>query len=202
MSRRDALGLSLLAAVGGITAAWWALALWPLDAGAPTWLVRTRFVCFGSSENGLPHAGGWIALIGEPIAITVESHSHVLSAEDLVIQRRAAGALVVKEALGLFVAIDPTVSPALRREGLARELVSRIQRMRREAGLAVSDRIRLRIAGAPEIESATREYQDWIAAEVLARDLVIGESSPGVEYATPSVEIEGLSVILALTPDH
>lgn len=70
MTRRDALGLSLLAAVGVITAAWWALALWPLDPNAPTWLVRTRFVCFGASENGLPHGGGWIALIGEPIAMT------------------------------------------------------------------------------------------------------------------------------------
>ena len=62
MSRRDALGLSLLAAVGVITAAWWALALWPFDAGAPTWLVRTRFACFGAADNGLPHAGGnsWI----------------------------------------------------------------------------------------------------------------------------------------------
>ena len=138
----------------------------------------------------------------EQVAITVETHSHVLAAEDLVILRRAAGALVVKEALGLFVAIDPTVSPALRQEGLARELVSRIQRMRRDAGLAVSDRIRLWIAGPPEIESATREYQDWIAAEVLARDLVIGESPEGVEYAAPSVEIEGLAATVALTPDH
>jgi cytochrome oxidase Cu insertion factor (SCO1/SenC/PrrC family) len=70
MTRRDTLGVSLLAAVGLITAAWWALALWPLDPNAPTWLVRTRFVCFGSTANGLPHAGGWIALIGEPVAMT------------------------------------------------------------------------------------------------------------------------------------
>ncbi|HSA57423.1 MAG TPA: class I tRNA ligase family protein, partial [Gemmatimonadaceae bacterium] len=139
---------------------------------------------------------------GAPVAITVESRSHVLQAEDLTLLRRAAGALVVKEALGRFVALDPTVTPALRREGLARELVSRVQRMRRDAGLAVSDRIRLWVAGPPEIESAAREHQDWIAAEVLARHVVIGESPVGVEYAAPSVEIEGLAATVALTPDH
>src|SRR5205823_10667991 len=60
-----------------------------------------------------------------------------LDAEDLVIVRRASGNLVVKEEAGYFAAIDPVVSPELRAEGLAREIVSRIQRMRKEAGLAV-----------------------------------------------------------------
>ena len=70
MHRRDALGLSLLAAVGVVTAAWWALALWPLASDAPAWLTRTRWVCFGSTAHGLPNSGGWIALIGEPITMT------------------------------------------------------------------------------------------------------------------------------------
>jgi protein SCO1/2 len=58
--------LATLAAILAITAAWWALALWPVDAGAPDWFVRTRDVCFGSDENGLPNAGGWILLVGQP----------------------------------------------------------------------------------------------------------------------------------------
>jgi isoleucyl-tRNA synthetase len=136
---------------------------------------------------------------GEPLIITVESQSHHLDPEDLNILRRASGTLVVKEAQGLFVAIDPSVTPSLRQEGLARELVSRIQRMRKDAGLAVSDRIRLHVDGAPEIESVAREYQDWIAAEVLARAIGVGETPAGVEYARQSVEIEGLVANVALT---
>ena len=52
-----------------ISAAWWALALWPAGAVEPEWLVRTRAVCFGSMRGGLPDAGGWIVLIGEPIGM-------------------------------------------------------------------------------------------------------------------------------------
>jgi protein SCO1/2 len=52
-----------------ITAAWWALALWPVGAVEPAWLLRTRAACFGSAPGGLPDAGGWILLIGEPIGM-------------------------------------------------------------------------------------------------------------------------------------
>jgi protein SCO1/2 len=58
-----------LVAIVGISAAWWALALWPLEPTAPTWLLRTREVCFGATHSGLPHAGGWLLLIGEPIGL-------------------------------------------------------------------------------------------------------------------------------------
>lgn len=52
-----------------ITAAWWALALWPAGTVEPEWLLRTRAACFGSMPGGLPDAGGWILLIGEPIGM-------------------------------------------------------------------------------------------------------------------------------------
>lgn len=52
-----------------ITAAWWALALWPAGAVEPEWLLRTRAACFGSVPGGLPNAGGWILLIGEPLGM-------------------------------------------------------------------------------------------------------------------------------------
>lgn len=61
--------LAGLAVVLVTTAAWWALALVPLDPTAPEWLARTREVCFGASRDGLPHAGGWLLLIGEPLGM-------------------------------------------------------------------------------------------------------------------------------------
>lgn len=138
---------------------------------------------------------------GEAVTVTVDAQTHVLDADDLTVLRRAAGELVVKEAMGLFAAIDPRITDGLRREGLARELVSRIQRMRKEAALAVSDRIRLHLDGADEIERAAREYKDWIAGEVLAREFTIGESGLAVESRPQSVEIDGLPVRVALTSD-
>jgi len=68
MTARGALALGALATILAITAAWWALALWPL-AGVPAWLARTREVCFGAAPGGLPDAGGWILLIGEPVGL-------------------------------------------------------------------------------------------------------------------------------------
>ncbi len=64
-------GLAALTLLGilGITAGWWALALWPASTATPDWLVRTRAACFGVRPGGLPSAGGWILLVGEPIGM-------------------------------------------------------------------------------------------------------------------------------------
>ncbi len=61
--------LVALWAIIGITVAWWALALWPLPSETSPWLSRAREICFGSTRDGLPHAGGWVLLIGEPIGM-------------------------------------------------------------------------------------------------------------------------------------
>jgi isoleucyl-tRNA synthetase len=139
---------------------------------------------------------------GEAVAISVEGSSHQLEPDDLTILRRARGELVVREHGGRFVAIDPAVTPELRREGLARELVSRIQRMRKDAGLAVSDRVRVWIRADPEIEQAVGEYIDWMAGEVLARALEVGQPDAPGEHATLDVELDGLRARVALIVDE
>lgn len=70
-TRRGAPALTALALILVITASWWALALWPLSAAAPAWLARTRFVCFGASLDGLPDAGGWVLLVGQPLGMVL-----------------------------------------------------------------------------------------------------------------------------------
>jgi isoleucyl-tRNA synthetase len=135
---------------------------------------------------------------GEPLAISVNNESRLLEREDLTIVRRASGSLVVSEAAGYFAAIDPVVTPALRSEGIAREIVSRVQRLRKEAGLAVSDRIVLAVEGDGEVSGAVREHRQWIADEVLARDIALGEI-PGDHQALQEVDIDGLAVRIAIT---
>ena len=138
---------------------------------------------------------------GEPLALSVENESRMLEPEDLVITRRASGDLTVSESGGFVAALDRTVTPALRREGLARELVSRVQRLRRESGFLVSDRIVLQVAGETEVEDAIREHQVWIAEEVLARELVIGGELVRQHHAARTVELDGLPVRVALNKD-
>lgn len=52
-----------------VTAAWWALALWPVGTVQAEWVERTRAACFGAMPGGLPDAGGWILLVGEPFGM-------------------------------------------------------------------------------------------------------------------------------------
>jgi len=66
---RPGLALIALVTIVAITMAWWALALWPVGTSAPEWIARTRAACFGAGPDGLPDAGGWILLIGEPLGM-------------------------------------------------------------------------------------------------------------------------------------
>jgi protein SCO1 len=68
LDREEAQALAGVVALFVTTAAWWALALWPVD-GAPAWLERTRYVCFGVAASGLPDAGGWIGLTAGPLGM-------------------------------------------------------------------------------------------------------------------------------------
>ncbi|MGQ0640322.1 MAG: isoleucine--tRNA ligase [Gemmatimonadaceae bacterium] len=138
---------------------------------------------------------------GHPLSVSVDGAEHQLGLGDLEIVKTALGELVVKEESGRFVALDAHLTPELRAEGVARELVSRIQRLRKAAGFAVSDRIRLWLWGAAELEQAARAHQEWIAGEVLARAMHVGQNGNVSDIATHTVEIDGLTVTVAFTID-
>ncbi len=140
---------------------------------------------------------------GSELLVTVDGETHGLGPDDLTIVRRASSALVVEEAHGFFAAIDPVLTPALEREGLAREVISRVQRMRKEAGLAVSDRIRLWLGGDEAVLEAMRAHRDWIADEVLATECTVGDVTQGPEHflARQTVDLDGMHADLALTKD-
>ena len=67
-ARRGWAAVGTLAVILAITAGWWALALWPV-ADAPDWLRLTRETCFGTAGTGLPDAGGWLVLMGQPLSM-------------------------------------------------------------------------------------------------------------------------------------
>ncbi len=66
---RGRLAVVALAAIVVTTAAWWALALWPVPAEVPGWLARARYVCFGSLPEGGPDVAGWLVLLGQPVGM-------------------------------------------------------------------------------------------------------------------------------------
>jgi isoleucyl-tRNA synthetase len=137
---------------------------------------------------------------GETVSIRVEGEEVPLESEWLDVVEEAAGDLVVKAEDGYTAALDPTLDDELRREGLARELVNRIQRLRKDSGLEVTDRIRLGVDGPEEVRSALEGYRDFIAGETLALE-VDGDSGGDREGwdAVLDDEIDGFSVRLALS---
>ena len=138
-------------------------------------------------------------LKGEPLVVTVDGETHTLDQDDITIIRRASGALVIAEDGGFFAAIDPTITLELRREGVARELISRVQRMRKEAGLAVSDRIVLTVSGTDEIREVIDAHGERIASEVLATELVFVDELTGRYDATQELDLEGIVIRVAFT---
>ena len=72
---------------------------------------------------------------------------------------------------GGFVVLDTALTPELEAEGVARDLVRAVQQARRDAGLAVSDRITLTIAARAEVVDAVDAYRGMLAAETLATSL-------------------------------
>src|SRR5690349_18220468 len=134
---------------------------------------------------------------GKPLYVSVGNDSRELGPDDLTIVRTASGELVVKEEAGYFAALDPVVSRELRLEGLARELVSRVQRLRKELGFAVSDRITLGVGAGQEIQDAVKAFEKWIAAEVLATKVGVGGKIEGT-HATHAFDLDGQNVEVAL----
>ncbi|HEX6814071.1 MAG TPA: isoleucine--tRNA ligase [Gemmatimonadaceae bacterium] len=139
---------------------------------------------------------------GESLVISVDGESHALAHEDLEIVRRAGGDLVVQEESGYFAAIDPAVSEELRREGLAREVVNRVQRMRKDLRYVVSDRVRLQVTGNGDVEKAVQEHRNYVAGEVLASEVIIGGDVAATVDAVQTVEVMDDDVRIALTRVH
>ncbi|HEY0996672.1 MAG TPA: isoleucine--tRNA ligase [Gemmatimonadaceae bacterium] len=146
----------------------------------------------------LPGARLLAMLHGEAVSVTAGGHTHPLAMDDLTILRRASGALVVEEDRGYFAAIDPAVTPELRAEGMARELISRVQRLRKESGLAVSDRIVLTVAGDSTVRGVLEGHGAWIREEVLATGLVAVDELPG-DHAMAAVDLDETTAHIALT---
>ena len=74
-----------------------------------------------------------------------------------------------------LVVLDTAVTPELAVEGRARDLVRMVQQRRRDAGLDVTDRIRLEVAGGPDLRAALDAHRDWVAEQILAVDIAAAD---------------------------
>jgi len=87
----------------------------------------------------------------------------------------------------LTVALDIYITEELKKEGLSRELINRLQNLRKEKGLEVTDRINVKLTAATEVINAANENLSYICTEILADSLVFEDSLTEGE----TIEIDG-----------
>ena len=119
----------------------------------------------------------------------------VVVAEDLAIQRQEREGMTVANEGDVTVALDTRLDAALIREGWARDIVSRLQALRKDAELEVADRIRVRYEAPAEAAAAMAEFAEYIKSETLALELTPAAGLPVAALA----EVNGVDCKFVIT---
>lgn len=135
---------------------------------------------------------------GESIEVPLEGELLELGGEDVLVSVETAADFAV-ETDGRFVLwFDSELDQDLRDEGLAREVVVRVNALRKQAALAVEERIRLRLGAATaQARSALERHRAWIAAETLAAELEVGALPQDAGEGGERWELEGFGELHA-----
>ena len=111
------------------------------------------------------------------LATEVNGTPVTITREDVTIAAQSIEGWLVESSEGLTVALDTKLTPELINEGLAREFVNRVQNMRKDAGLSVTDRIRIYFESSDRVADAIGRMSAYIKSETLATQLSAGKNS-------------------------
>ena len=153
-----------------------------------------------SGVDSLSHDPELIQLVQEELNV---KEVQVLPAAELsAMLTGEAPPWIVERIADICVALDPTLTPQLVREGWARDLVRHIQQQRKESGLSITERICLTIAGDEKLAGAVEEHGEYIKRETLAEYLRWDGKSEGLSelksQAAKQVSIGGLKAIVTM----
>ena len=116
------------------------------------------------------------------LSLVISGNSVILTSQDVEITSQDIPGWLVASANGITVALDITISEELKQEGIARELVNRIQNIRKDSGLEVTDKIKVQIQHHVELEPAIKNNEEYIMSETLTKELLFVEEVPnGIE---------------------
>ncbi len=139
---------------------------------------------------------------GGQIGISVSGREHTLAAEDVILTLRPPEGYAVEREGSHAVALDLQIDEGLRQEGRGREVVHAVQNARKNAGLAVEDRIELDLDGDPVLIEAAREQRDYLSEETLALATRIGAedgAAPAQRAYTETASIEGFALTIGIS---
>jgi len=110
------------------------------------------------------------------LTLVISGKSITLTSEDVEISSQDIPGWLVANANGITVALDITISPELKQEGIARELVNRIQNIRKDSGFEVTDKIKVELQRSGELEEAINNNEDYIKSETLTENLIFQDN--------------------------
>lgn len=113
----------------------------------------------------------------------------ILLEEVEIVTDDVPGWLVANEG-NVTVALDVNVTEELREEGIARELVNRIQNLRKESGFEVTDQIRIKIVKHPLMDYAIEKHSGYICSQTLAKNIELVESAAGTEFREVELDLD------------
>ncbi|MDD5150360.1 MAG: isoleucine--tRNA ligase [Flavobacterium sp.] len=129
------------------------------------------------------------------ISIIISGNSIILSLTEVEISSQDIEGWLVANSNGITVALDITISEELKEEGIARELVNRIQNIRKDSGFEVTDKIKVHLQKNSELEKAVKANEAYIKSETLTETLVFEENiSEGIE-----IEFDDIKTKIAIT---
>ncbi len=107
------------------------------------------------------------------LRLEIAQKSITLDRSDVLISSQDIEGWLVASASGLTVALDVTITESLKYEGICRELVNRIQNLRKDSGLEVTDRIEISLVAHPMLNEALKHFGDYVCEETLADQLYV-----------------------------
>jgi isoleucyl-tRNA synthetase len=153
--------------------------------------IKPNFKTLGKKyPQQMKDISAWVKELDQETIASIESNKGwkgVLAGNDLeldledfeILAQDIPGWLVAAEN-GLTVALDATLTDTLVQEGIARELVNRVQNLRKDSGLEVTDKISLTIACSDELKAAILNNQDYVCNEVLATGISFGKDASAI----------------------
>jgi len=135
---------------------------------------------------------------GTTVVLEVSGEEIEYLSEDIVVEREVTSDWLVQAHGPYVAALDPRLDAALRAEGMAREVVNRVQRLRKEAGYDYTTRIVLALDGAGAVLAAVHDHADFVKGETLARRLSVGARAADADVER-ELDIDGGTVTIGLS---
>jgi isoleucyl-tRNA synthetase len=129
---------------------------------------------------------------GEPVTLTIEGQPVTLAPEDVLISTEQASDWACADDAGVQIALSTTLTPALVREGMARDMIRQVQQLRKDHDLEENDRIAIiwsAVAGQAELQAMVTEWQDTLLTETRADRIESGATPDGKTISVGEIEL-------------